>query len=318
MNELSVLFIIFNRPDTTMRVFEAIAKAKPSRLFVAADGPRMDREGESLLCQQTRDIIKKVDWDCEVKTLFREKNIGCKGAVSSAITWFFEHVEEGVILEDDCLPSESFFSFCSTLLEHYRDDKRVMMISGNNFQDGKVWGEGSYYFSQLFHIWGWATWRRAWKLYDIDMRLVPEFSKHNLIHDLFVDQNIALHWLDAFSRVRTGVIKTWDYSWVFSCLIQNGLSVVPNRNLVSNIGFGEGATHTKDVNSRLSSMQSHDLEEIMHAKCVACCQSADLYEYVIDGVYPYLEKMDRAYRRKRLRTKQVKLRRIREMSTCKR
>jgi hypothetical protein len=172
-----VLFLIFNRPNTTEQVFEAIAKAKPRCLFVAADGPRTDKEGEAEKCQAVRDIIKRVDWDCEVKTLFREQNLGCKEAVSSAITWFFEQVEEGIILEDDCLPSDSFFSFCAELLEKYRDDKRIMMISGDNFQDGIQRGDASYYFSSVPWIWGWATWRRAWRLYDREMQTFPSFVK---------------------------------------------------------------------------------------------------------------------------------------------
>ena len=164
-----VLFLVFNRPDTTEKVFEAIRQAKPQKLFVAADGPRGNRLGEKEKCEQVRKIATTVDWDCEVKTLFREKNLGCKFAVSSAIDWFFKNVEEGIVLEDDCLPSQSFFWFCQELLERYRNDERVMLIGGNN-RGVDFLKNHSYFFSKYVQIWGWATWRRSWEKYDSKIR----------------------------------------------------------------------------------------------------------------------------------------------------
>jgi hypothetical protein len=163
--------MIFRRPDFTSRVFEQIRNVRPARLYIAADGPRSGREGEQQLCIETRAIIEQIDWDCELKTLFREKNLGCKMAISSAIDWFFEQEEEGIILEDDCLPNQSFFRFCDTMLEKYRNDDRIRHISGCNLQHGKKWGTASYYFSNLTHAWGWANWRRVWKDYDRDLKL---------------------------------------------------------------------------------------------------------------------------------------------------
>jgi len=180
-----ILFLIFNRPDTTQKVFNAIRKAKPKQFFIAADGSPPDREGEIEKCQKSRKIATSVDWDCEVKTLFRDKNLGCKIAISSAIDWFFENVEEGIILEDDCLPHQSFFWFCQELLEYYRNDTRIMHISGDNFQFGRKRGEGSYYFSKYSHVWGWATWRRAWKCFDINMKSFEEFKAENQINSIF-------------------------------------------------------------------------------------------------------------------------------------
>jgi hypothetical protein len=181
-----ILFLIFNRPDTTQKVFNEIRKIKPRQLFVAADGPREDHPEDKEKCEQTRKIIDQVDWDCEVKTLFRDKNLGCKHAVSGAINWFFKNVEQGIILEDDCLPDQSFFGFCQELLNKYKNNKQIFNISGNNFQDGMWRGDGSYYFSKYFHCWGWATWADRWQNYfDIKMKNYPKFKEEKRIKELF-------------------------------------------------------------------------------------------------------------------------------------
>jgi hypothetical protein len=244
MMNTPVLFIIFNRPDTTQRVFEAIRQAQPRQLFVAADGPREGKESEAERCQQARVLAEQVDWDCQVRTLYREKNSGCKMAVSAALHWFFENVEEGIILEDDCLPHPTFFRFCAELLEKYRDDKRIMMISGSNFQFGQKRGLYSYYFSRYSHIWGWASWRRAWQHYDVEMKLWPMVRDTTLLQSLLADKGAVGHWSRVFDKVFAGDVDTWDYQWTFACWTQNALTVVPNDNLVSNIGFGTDATHT--------------------------------------------------------------------------
>src|SRR5688500_1827095 len=184
---VTVLLVIFNRPDTTRLVFEAIRNARPRRLYVAADGPRPGVAADNANCQEARKIIDSVDWQCEVKTLFREKNLNCGVAPSSAFTWFFQHEEEGIILEDDCLPSQSFFWFCQELLERYRNDTRVMHIGGNNFLNG--WQKDkdySYYFSRSGHIWGWATWRRAWKHFDFDISLYEKLKQQDYFSNFFL------------------------------------------------------------------------------------------------------------------------------------
>lgn len=245
MNKINVpiLFLIFNRPDTTQQVFNEIRKAQPVQLYVAADGPRKDRPADYDQCKKAREIIRQVDWECEVFTLFREENLGCKHAVSSAIDWFFSKVEEGIILEDDCVPDQSFFPFCQELLEKYRNDERIMMISGDNFQFGKNNTDNSYYFSRYLHIWGWATWRRAWNHYDVEMKIWPEICEKGYLNNIFSDKRAVKYWESIFTKVYDGLINTWDYQWVFSCWIQRGLSITPNKNLVSNIGFGEYSTH---------------------------------------------------------------------------
>ncbi len=294
-----VLFIIFNRPDVTAQVFEAIARAKPSQLFIAADGPRADRDGEFEKCQQARKIVEKIDWDCEVKTLFREENLGCKLAVSGAIDWFFEHVESGIILEDDCLPSDTFFSFCSEMLDRYESDMRVMMISGSNFQDGVQRGNTSYYFSKVFHIWGWATWRRAWNLYDREMEKLEK--NLSILDDLFSDKMLSLNWKFNFGICKTGKVNTWDYQWRLTCFLQNGLSIVPNKNLISNIGFGEDATHTLSDNSIDSNRERFELSQLIHPEFVYENKSADSYYWTTHKIYLATDKMSfkLRYRRKR-------------------
>lgn len=242
--ETPVLFLIFNRLETTKKILEEIKKAKPKQLFIAADGPRnIDEKKKTDAIRKY--VLKNVDWRCDVKTLFREKNLGCKYAVSSAITWYFENVEEGIILEDDCLPSQSFFRFCQEMLEKYKDNQKVMHVSGTNIEGTSKIKE-DYFFSDTFNVWGWATWRRAWKNYDVEMK---SWKKS---------------WLKALSRRKTGIINmlrylrinwltykggidTWDYQWDFSCLINDGVSIVPKKNLISNIGVG-GGTHNTNYN----------------------------------------------------------------------
>jgi hypothetical protein len=243
----AVALLIFNRPDTTARVFEAVAKAKPSKLLVVADGPRPDRPGEADICAQARAIINKVDWDCDVITNFSSINLGCKKRVASGLDWIFEQVEEAIILEDDCLPEHSFFRFCDEMLERYRLNERVGMVSGGNLQFGRSRGNASYYFSKYTHIWGWATWRRAWKLYDRDLTQWPAFRDQGLLEEMFQTRGEQAYWRNSFQWVHEGVLDTWDVSWTFAALTHGMLQVVPNVNLISNIGFGPNATHTHVV-----------------------------------------------------------------------
>lgn len=175
----AVLLLIFNRPETTRRVFDQIRAQQPPRLYIAADGARPNRPEEAARCAETRAISTQVDWDCELHLLYRDQNLGCRRAVSEAITWFFEHEEAGIILEDDCLPADSFFYFCDALLEKYRHDERIHAITGTNLQMGKQWGEASYYFSRYTNIWGWASWRRVWKEYDSELSRYQLPTCHN-------------------------------------------------------------------------------------------------------------------------------------------
>lgn len=249
VSDVPVLLMIFNRPETTEKVFNAIKKERPKRLFVAADGPRVNKPGEVERCMEVRKIATAVDWDCEVKTLFREKNLGCGRAPAEAITWFFNNVEEGIILEDDCLPSHDFFLFCAELLERYRNDARIMEIGGNNllgphFKDNDY----SYYFSNHNMIWGWATWRRAWKVYDFEMKLYNKVRDTRYLESCFH----SIYELDYFKFIFDKTINNinkltwWDYQWEFLRRLNSGLTIVPSCNLVLNLGLGSNATHTTD------------------------------------------------------------------------
>lgn len=239
-----ILLLAFNRPDTTQRVLESLEAARPARIFLAVDGPRVNREGESARVAQVRHLAERIDWDCDVQTLFREQNLGCKLAVSQAISWFFSNVEAGIILEDDCVAHRSFFPYAAKLLERYRDDERVLMVSGDNFQRGRRRTEYSYYFSRYTHIWGWATWRRAWRLYDHEMTLWPGLRDGGWLIDILGDRKAAEYWGGIFEDTYQNRNTSWAYRWMFCAWAHGGLTVLPNVNLVSNIGFGDLATHT--------------------------------------------------------------------------
>ncbi len=243
-----VVFFIFNRPKTTELVFAEIAKAKPPNLLVVGDGPRQERPGEDALCAAARKVIERVDWNCEVRTNYAEKNMGCGRRVSSGIDWAFENVEEAIFLEDDCLPHPSFFRFCDELLDRYRHDERVMAISGDNFQFGRKRCDYSYYFSRYVHVWGWASWRRAWKYYDAQMPQWPMIRNGGWLNNLLADPREVDFWAFTFDQTQQGKIDTWDYQWVFACWLQSAFCIIPNVNLVSNIGFGGGSTHTHRKN----------------------------------------------------------------------
>jgi hypothetical protein len=254
-----VLFITFNRPDFTQKVFNEIRKAQPTQLFIAVDGPREDRPDDIERCRKVLEITRKVDWDCKVSTLVQEKNLGCKIGESTAIDWFFSQVEEGIILEDDTVPDQSFFLFCQELLEKYRHDQRIMMISGDNFQFGRRRTEDSYYFSKYFITWGWASWRRAWNCYDITMEKWPLVRDGHWLNDILNDFFAVKYWERIFEDTYNGTIDTWDYQWILSCWIHGGLSITPNTNLISNIGYNKFATHTTNKNDPRSDLPVYQM-----------------------------------------------------------
>jgi hypothetical protein len=249
-----VVLIIFKRPDTTKKVFEAIRQAQPPKLFVIADGARSGQPGESQKCAEVRSIIDRVDWDCEVITNYSDVNLGCKLRLATGIDWVFQQVEEAIILEDDCLPDPTFFTFCEELLEKYRYDTRIMAIAGSNFQFGRKRTNDSYYFSRYPHCWGWATWGRAWQYFDVDMKQWSTVRDGNWLQDILDNDSEVKHWQKNFQNIEDKT--TWDYQWTFACWIQNGLTILPNVNLTTNIGFGVDATHTDTtmVESELANM----------------------------------------------------------------
>ncbi len=264
MLKTPILFLIFNRPDLTKIVFEKIRENKPNRLYVAADGPRANRPQEEYLCEESRKIIEKVDWDCEVKTLFRETNLGLKIAVSSAIDWFFENEEEGIILEDDCYPSNSFFGFCEELLDYYRDDTQIMHITGNNLIN--LESDHSYYFAKIEFCWGWATWKRAWKKFDVNMSDFLQFLETRQIDNVFEKEHQKNYWLQQWNRVYQGKINSWAYIWTYTIIKENGICINPVKNMVNNIGFRDDSTHTIDSNSSYANKSVFEIDKIIHPK----------------------------------------------------
>lgn len=271
--------LVFNRPEETQRVFDAVKLAKPSRLYIAADGARAHKPEDKQLSLRTREIFKQVDWPCEVKTLFRDQNMGCGPAVSVAISWFFEHEEMGIILEDDCLPSVEFFGFCREMLIHYQNDERVMQVCGSNFQRGIKRGEASYYFSMFSFIWGWATWRRAWKNYDFELNNIKTDAELNL--DFYTsNKGLKRYWKQIFLFSKRKAFNTWDYQWSLTILKCKGLCAVSNYNLVTNIGNTDNSTHSSaDDNSWTVNQRIETLGDIKHTRSVELDKVADEYFY---------------------------------------
>lgn len=240
----SILFLVFNRPDTTSQVFEAIRAARPPRLYVAADGPRAHVINDEERCARVRKIATQVDWPCEIKTRFRDVNYGCKLGVSRAIDWFFTNEEEGIILEDDVLPLPCFFEYCDLMLERYRNNPEIGIVSGCNLVMANYTSPDSYFFSRYVHIWGWASWRRVWQQYDVQMTDWPAWRDANGLYFALKDRAQETYWVRLFEAVHRGQIDTWDYQLVFACWRQNLLSIIPKYNLTHNLGFGIDATHT--------------------------------------------------------------------------
>lgn len=260
--KIPILFIVFNRPKTTKEVFSTIKRARPKKLFIAADGPRKNIPGDRILCKEVRKIVERVDWPCEVKRFYSSRNYGCKSAVSKAIDWFFKNVSEGIILEDDCLPNPSFFTFCEKMLVKYRNDEHVMHISGDNFLPKQMQRNDSFYFSKYSHVWGWATWKRAWGRYDVNINLWPKVKKTKDFLGIFPNLTERLYWAIIFEAVYKGQIGTWDYQWLFTLWNYHGISVSPGVNLVKNIGFSKDKTHV-NTNLSLSMDNSINLEKEM-------------------------------------------------------
>ncbi|MEO1350762.1 MAG: glycosyltransferase family 2 protein [Cyanobacteria bacterium J06635_15] len=238
-----IAFFIYRRPDLTARVFEAIRQVRPSQLLIIADGPHPARPQEAQSCETTREVVRSIDWDCQVYTDFSPVNLGLAKRISSGLDWVFSQVDQAIILEDDCLPDPSFFLFCQALLNHYANDQRIMTISGDNYQFGRCRTTYSYYFSRYNHCWGWATWQRAWQHFDFDMSQWPTVRDQGWLWDILQDRAAVKVWETAFQRTFEGIYDTWDYRWTLACWLRSGLTVLPQVNLVSNIGFGTAGTH---------------------------------------------------------------------------
>jgi hypothetical protein len=242
--ETPVALVIFKRPDRTKLVFDRIRQARPRRLFLIADGPRAGNAEERLGCEQARAVVEEVDWPCEVTRDFADGNIGLKLRLPSGLDGVFRQVERAIVLEDDCLPDESFFRFCDELLERYASDERIMHVAGSQLLHQPPASSASYHFSRYVHIWGWATWRRAWRRFDVELREwldLDRAEREARLQSMFTDESERRYWRYVWDN--SGEIENWDAQWSYAVLAQRGLAANPNRNLISNIGFGEDATN---------------------------------------------------------------------------
>ncbi len=274
-----VTFFIFNRPETTKKVFEEIRKAEPEKLFVVADGPRTNAKEDESLCKQTREITENIDWDCEVVRDYAKENFGLRKRIITGLSRVFEQVDETIILEDDCLPNYSFFLFCQELLSKYKNENRIMMISGNNFLFNKLKIKESYYFTVFNHIWGWATWKRAWQFYDDEMKDWNEMKETDFLFNVLQDEDSAKYFRTIFQEVYEGKINSWGYRWLYSMWKRGGLSIAPQKNLVTNIGFGSGATNTKSRKHIISNLPREEMEfPLTHPVKIERNLDADLLE----------------------------------------
>ena len=257
-----VLLIAFNRPDNTQKVFDAIAKEKPARFFLAVDGPREGREDDLKNTNLVKQLIKKINWPCEVKTLFSEKNLGCKLAVVGAINWFFEHVDSGIILEDDCVPSHDFFDFCDLMLNRYANDSKVMLISGTNFyaEQKKFGMEKGAFFSKYFTMWGWATWRRAWAQYDLTLESVPKKKLAQELRQAFRSSWISFFYLQIYREAKNSDFSTWDFQWSFKMLVSEAFAVAPASNLITNIGIEGFHASASSPDARFLNLKTQTLD----------------------------------------------------------
>lgn len=245
--KLPLLILAWKRPFHTLKLVNAIRDVKPKKIFLACDGPDLSKEKEIELVNQTRSILdKEINWQCEKHKLYSSFNRGCRLGVTNAINWFFENVNEGVILEDDCIPHPDFFKFTELLIDRFRDDKRIWTISGNNYQNGIWRGDGSYYFSKFPHCWGWATWKDRWQNYPEEKFVWERLNNAKMLDNIFTSRKELRYWRLIFNNLyKENRPDSWSYRWFLLCLAKGGLNVLPNQNLVQNIGFNPTATHTK-------------------------------------------------------------------------
>lgn len=259
MTDVPILLLVFNRPDKTRAVIDRLREVRPTRVFVAADGPRPDRPDDAARCAQTRaEIDSGVDWPCRVETLYQDANLGCKRGVEAGIGWFFSLVDAGIILEDDCLPAPDFFPFCAELLERYADTDDVMLVSGTNLLGRWRPDRSSYCFSRGYAIWGWATWRRAWARYDPTLAAWRDPAARARLTDVLGEQR-ARDLAAQLDSVSSGRLDTWDFPWTMTVALAGGVNAVPSQNLITNIGFDADATHTRNLWSDKAGLATHEL-----------------------------------------------------------
>ena len=258
----ALLLLLFNRPETTHKLFQKLKIFKPKKIYINIDGPREKNLNDKKLCTEVEKITNDISWDCKVFKKINEKNKGCRSSVSEAINWFFQYENSGIILEDDCIPSSKFFEFCERMLKKFENNNQIKVVSGSNFHDNKKFGEGDYYFSKYAHCWGWATWKRAWLEYDDKMENWKEFKKSKNWEELHINFYERKYWTKIFDKVIKRKIDSWAYVWLYSVWYKNGITITPNFNMINNIGFGPDATHTfksKNISIRQEILENSDI-----------------------------------------------------------
>lgn len=286
-----VLMIVFNRPDMTRQVFERIKGAKPSRLYISADGPRAGRSDDLDSTKTTREIAQSVDWECQVHTLFRDHNLGCKTAIKTGLDWFFEQEEEGIVLEDDCVPEPTFFQYAAELLDRYRHDERIATIAGTNYLLESQKFDASYYFTKYLFVWGWASWRRVWKEYDFQMKTWPKFRDEGRLRRVFPKPRSLKYWTWIFDRTHDETFNAYDYQFFYSQLVNNRMSIAPARNLVTNIGWGSGSTNTAHKNPEMG-METFPMEfPLRHPAFMVPDEQADQFTEELIFAKPFHRKV---------------------------
>ncbi|WP_302575441.1 nucleotide-diphospho-sugar transferase [uncultured Duncaniella sp.] len=275
-----VLLIIFNRPNTTQEVFNVIKKVKPSKLYVAGDGPRLNRPNERELCHQAQKIATAVDWNCEVKTLFQNENLGCKIAVSRAISWFFENEKEGIILEDDIVPHSDFFYYCDELLDKYRDKTNIGVVSGHNHVYNDKHFHDSYDFVSVSHCWGWGSWRHSWEKVDVSLSTYDFRSLKKALKTIYSNPSQRRFWLGTYLLLKMGLINSWAYPMTISFIINGYISIVPKHNLTKNIGEGENATHTSTLDLNETSIVLNPIRPIKHPSKLQINTALEYNEFI--------------------------------------
>lgn len=259
-----IVLIVFNRPDYAKRLIDVLRYIKPDKIYVVADGPRPEYLEDIARCEATRLAINGIDWAADVKTRFLDKNAGCGRAPADGISWAFKDVESAIILEDDCLPSLSFFYFCEEMLDRYRHNKEIMMVSGNNNLLDRVSVSDSYWFSVNTQTHGWATWRRAWSLYDFCISDWPQLRENGFPSKIIKNSRYLNKWRKTFDQVYESAnsmlpYDCWDFQWTYTCWKHQALNIIPSLNLVSNIGYGENATHRTPLDHPLSNLPARDM-----------------------------------------------------------
>ena len=287
--DVPVLLITYKRLDTTQKVLERIAEVKPSQLYISSNAPNPAKPEEVEKVQAVRSMIEsRIDWPCDLKKLYRIDHVGPGVSISSAINWFFENVEEGIIFEDDTVPDVSFFSFCKAMLNKYRDENKIKIIGGINFQDGLIRGDASYYFTRLCHIWGWATWRRVWKEYDFELKSVSREDIAKAVNKYFGERRFVKEWEHIYDNLKSKAYDTWDYQLALIIWKNDGINIIPQKNLITNIGYGQDAAHTTGKPDPFSNMPAEDLGEIHYATEIKVDKEADLYS--LNKIFPIYKR----------------------------